>query len=69
MFLKRFPILTQSLSTGLMFGLGDILAQFENNLNTKQTKKYDLKRTLKLFAYGTFIVVCYVYNRTGTFDF
>lgn len=62
--LTAYPLLTQSLSTGLLFATGDVIAQqFIETKSTDATKQqqsqqqpqHDLARTARLAFYGTVI--------------
>lgn len=50
--LRTHPKLTNSLSTGFLFGSGDIIAQF---IQSDNNKKYDSKRTIRAVIYGSLI--------------
>lgn len=53
--LKARPILTQALTTSVLFATGDVLAQ--QAVERKGVEKHDLIRTARMGAYGgrTFI--------------
>ena len=53
--MKTHPVLTKSTSCGVIFALGDILAQQVENY-TSQTKGIDLKRTFRMSFYGSLYV-------------
>ncbi|KAJ3195460.1 Protein required for ethanol metabolism [Irineochytrium annulatum] len=48
-YLHRHPILVQSLSTGALFGLGDVIAQ---QAVDRKGKDHDFFRTARLMAFG-----------------
>lgn len=48
--LNSKPIVTQSLTTGVMFGIGDVIAQ---QLVEKRGKEHDYKRTVRMSVFGT----------------
>jgi protein Mpv17 len=48
--LAKRPLLTQSVTTGLLFAAGDITAQ---QLVDKRGAEHDLTRTGRMFLYGT----------------
>ena len=49
--MKKNPFVTQSVLTGMLLGVGDIIAQ-----QIETDKKYSTKRTLKMAAFGLFAV-------------
>ncbi|KAI8847370.1 hypothetical protein BC829DRAFT_375608 [Chytridium lagenaria] len=51
--LNRRPILTQALSTGALFVIGDIIAQ--QGVEKKGFEKHDIVRTARLAAFGSFV--------------
>jgi len=50
--LNKKPILTQSLTTGVMFAVGDVIAQ---QLVEKRGKEHDYKRTGRMSLFGTLV--------------
>ena len=55
--LVRRPVLSQSISTGVICSIGDVIAQ--EVIEKKGWKNYDFQRTLKFGAIGLFYVVCF----------
>jgi len=58
--LERRPLLTKSITTGVMYGAGDVLAQYVENMQTEpgeEQKKdwFNYKRLLVFTAFGTVI--------------
>ncbi|AOA62496.1 Protein required for ethanol metabolism [Komagataella phaffii CBS 7435] len=51
-FLQRNPIITNGLTTGFLFGTGDVLAQ---TLYSDGVSNFDYKRTLRAVVYGGII--------------
>lgn len=54
--LKKYPITTNCISTGILMGLGDILAQylFPTNQSNKSST-FDYQRTFRAFIFGSCI--------------
>jgi len=48
--LKTSPLLTQAVTTGILFGTGDVLAQ--QAVERKGVEKHNLMRTARMAAYG-----------------
>lgn len=56
--LERKPLLTKSITTGVMYGAGDAIAQYVENLNADEKDKkelFDLKRLAVFTLFGTVI--------------
>jgi protein Mpv17 len=49
--LSKYPFATQCISTGFLFGVGDVIAQ----KGIERSYEYDFRRTLKLCTFGTVI--------------
>ncbi|SMN18974.1 similar to Saccharomyces cerevisiae YLR251W SYM1 Protein required for ethanol metabolism [Maudiozyma saulgeensis] len=52
--LNKYPYRTNALTTGALFGIGDIIAQ-EIFPKEKDLKKFDMNRTIRATTYGTVI--------------
>ncbi|KAF9925362.1 Protein required for ethanol metabolism [Linnemannia zychae] len=52
--LANYPLTTQALSTGTLFGSGDLIAQFLiENKSSKSIADWDKARTARMFVFGT----------------
>lgn len=56
--LKRYPYRTNMVTTGILFGFGDSIAQhfFPHQNEDGSTDPYDFHRTLRSWTYGTFFM-------------
>lgn len=56
--LERRPLLTKSITTGIMYGAGDVLAQYVEHISSEDKDKKDwfnTKRAIVFTLFGTFV--------------